>query len=96
MIVVKHSNTWSQSCDNISQYVKVIYALLMSFSRYEFPEHLDLDEYLRSHESTPAHYTLHAVLVHSGDNYGGHYVAYINPAGDGKVKREGIYLTLCL
>lgn len=68
----------------------------MSFPRYEFPEHLDLDEYLRSHESTPAHYTLHAVLVHSGDNYGGHYVAYINPTGDGKVKRQGIYLTLYL
>ena len=32
----------------------------------------------------PADYILHAVLVHSGDNYGGHYVAYINPKGDGK------------
>ena len=69
------------------------HGLLMPFSRYEFPEHLDLDEYLRSQESTPAHYTLHAVLVHSGDNYGGHYVAYINPAGDGKVKRRGINFT---
>lgn len=34
------------------------------------------------HES--ANYTLHAVLVHSGDNHGGHYVVYINPLGDGK------------
>lgn len=31
-----------------------------------------------------AKYTLHAVLVHSGDNHGGHYVVYINPLGDGK------------
>lgn len=28
---------------------------------------------------------MHAVLVHSGDNHGGHYVVFINPAGDGKV-----------
>ncbi|XP_019853744.1 PREDICTED: ubiquitin carboxyl-terminal hydrolase 7-like isoform X2 [Amphimedon queenslandica] len=52
--------------------------------RYEFPEHLDLNEYLKAPEGSPAHYTLHAVLVHSGDNFGGHYVAYINPHGDGK------------
>lgn len=31
-----------------------------------------------------ADYTLHAVLVHSGDNHGGHYVVYINPTGDGR------------
>ena len=29
-------------------------------------------------------YILHAVLVHSGDNHGGHYVVFINPSGDGK------------
>ena len=27
---------------------------------------------------------MHAVLVHSGDNHGGHYVVFINPIGDGK------------
>ncbi len=27
-------------------------------------------------------YLLHAVLVHSGDNHGGHYVVFINPRGD--------------
>ena len=53
--------------------------------RYEFPQHLNLNEYLKTPEESPAHYTLHAVLVHSGDNFGGHYVAYINPNGDGKV-----------
>lgn len=52
--------------------------------RFEFPEHLNLDEYLKEKESTPAIYTLHAVLVHSGDNHGGHYVVFINPKGDGK------------
>jgi len=53
--------------------------------RYEFPEKLRLDEFLKEPEATPADYTLHAVLVHSGDNYGGHYVAYLNPGGEGKV-----------
>ncbi len=52
--------------------------------RYVFPEQLKLDEYLKVPEATPAEYTLLAVLVHSGDNYGGHYVVYINPQGNGK------------
>jgi len=42
---------------------------------------------LQNKETTSADYTLHAVLVHSGDNHGGHYVVFINPAGDGKVSR---------
>ena len=33
---------------------------------------------------TPADYTLHAVLVHSGGPQSGHYVVFINPKGDGK------------
>lgn len=41
---------------------------------------------MKAPESTPAEYTLLAVLVHSGDNYGGHYVVYINPQGKGKVR----------
>ncbi|XP_052767469.1 ubiquitin carboxyl-terminal hydrolase 7-like isoform X2 [Mya arenaria] len=52
--------------------------------RYEFPERLDLEPYLEKKEKTPAIYILHAVLVHSGDNHGGHYVVYISPKGDGK------------
>ena len=56
------------------------------FDRFEFPERLNLDEYLQdADEKDPASYILHAVLVHSGDNHGGHYVVYINPRGDGKV-----------
>ncbi|GBM82029.1 Ubiquitin carboxyl-terminal hydrolase 7 [Araneus ventricosus] len=53
--------------------------------RFEFPEKLNLEEFLKSEEETdPPVYTLHAVLVHSGDNHGGHYVVFINPKGDGK------------
>lgn len=56
------------------------------FFRFEFPELLHLDEYLQTPDPmNPADYILHAVLVHSGDNHGGHYVVYINPKGDGKV-----------
>jgi len=67
--------------------------------RYEFPDHLVLDEFLKEAEPTPAHYTLHAVLVHSGDNYGGHYVACLNPRGDGKVRKSAYtipYLHMCI
>lgn len=52
--------------------------------RFEFYEKISLGKYLQNKEATSADYTLHAVLVHSGDNHGGHYVVFINPAGDGK------------
>lgn len=54
--------------------------------RFEFPETLDLEEFLKDIEfgAPLAKYTLQAVLVHSGDNHGGHYVVFINPKGDGK------------
>lgn len=53
--------------------------------RFEFNEHINLDDYLHEkNEQNPADYTLHAVLVHSGDNYAGHYVVYINTNGVGK------------
>ncbi|XP_015588700.1 ubiquitin carboxyl-terminal hydrolase 7 isoform X2 [Cephus cinctus] len=52
--------------------------------RFEFYEKISLEPYLQAEEATRADYTLHAVLVHSGDNHGGHYVVFINPAGDGK------------
>ncbi|XP_032457106.1 ubiquitin carboxyl-terminal hydrolase 7 isoform X1 [Nasonia vitripennis] len=53
--------------------------------RFEFYEKISLGQYLKSSkELTNADYTLHAVLVHSGDNHGGHYVVFINPSGDGK------------
>ncbi|XP_065225865.1 ubiquitin carboxyl-terminal hydrolase 7 [Planococcus citri] len=52
--------------------------------RFEFYEKISLNQYLQCAGNTPANYTLHAVLVHSGDNHGGHYVVFINPKGDGK------------
>lgn len=52
--------------------------------RLEFDEKLNLDRFLEHPESTPANYTLQAVLVHSGDNHGGHYVVFINPKCDGR------------
>ena len=66
--------------------------------RFEFTENLDLSEFLQNPEATQDEamevdgeekldlgtYVLHAVLVHSGDNHGGHYVVFINPNLDGK------------
>ncbi|KDR24281.1 ubiquitin carboxyl-terminal hydrolase 7 [Zootermopsis nevadensis] len=52
--------------------------------RFEFDEKISLESYLQTPEPTRADYILHAVLVHSGDNHGGHYVVFINPKGDGK------------
>jgi ubiquitin carboxyl-terminal hydrolase 7 len=51
--------------------------------KYEFFEQIELDEYLDKKQSSPATYLLHAVLVHSGDNHGGHYVVFINPKLNG-------------
>ncbi|XP_037936694.1 ubiquitin carboxyl-terminal hydrolase 7-like [Teleopsis dalmanni] len=52
--------------------------------RFEFYEQINLDQFLLEKEKTPADYVLHAVLVHSGDNNGGHYVVFINPKADGQ------------
>ena len=52
--------------------------------KYEFFEVIELDEFLENKPQQPAKYLLHAVLVHSGDNHGGHYVVFINPKLDGK------------
>lgn len=67
-------------------------------NRFEFPDQLPLDEFLQKPDSKdPANYILHAVLVHSGDNHGGHYVVYLNPKGDGKVSvKEPIVRTIFL
>ena len=50
--------------------------------RFEFPYALDLSKYLEDSHNCKTKYILHTVLVHSGDNHGGHYVAYLNPCGD--------------
>ena len=71
----------------IAKYVNLSNYCIYHIFRYEFPEKLALDKFQKVADSSPVSYTLHAVLVHSGDNYGGHYVAYINPKGTGKVRQ---------
>lgn len=66
------------------QYDPVADANIKINDRFEFPDKLNLNKFLQNPEQTPAVYTLQAVLVHSGDNHGGHYVVYINPKCDGK------------
>ena len=57
---------------------------------FEFPYELDLSAYVvedSEKDDCGPKYTkffLQAVLVHSGDHHGGHYVVYINPRGDNK------------
>uniref|UniRef100_A0A7S0I4I2 Ubiquitin carboxyl-terminal hydrolase n=1 Tax=Hanusia phi TaxID=3032 RepID=A0A7S0I4I2_9CRYP len=52
-------------------------------SRFEFPEELDLTDFMDKSEPVdptgPSHYLLHSVVVHSGYSQGGHYYAYIRP-----------------
>jgi ubiquitin C-terminal hydrolase len=66
------------------QYDPITYANVKVNDRFEFPYHLNLEDFLQTRGSSPSRFFLFAVLVHSGDNQGGHYVAYINPRGDGK------------
>ena len=40
--------------------------------------------HVKSSQNDDNTYVLHAVLVHSGDNHGGHYVVFVNPNCDGK------------
>ena len=52
---------------------------------FSFPEILELDNFLADDcppesRAVPNEYTLHSVLVHSGDVGGGHYYAYIRPS----------------
>ncbi|KOB78939.1 Ubiquitin carboxyl-terminal hydrolase, partial [Operophtera brumata] len=55
--------------------------LLDGENKYDAGEHglqdaekgVRFDQFPPENLSTPAHYKLHAVLVHSGDNHGGHY-----------------------
>uniref|UniRef100_A0A0N5AEX3 Ubiquitin carboxyl-terminal hydrolase 7 n=1 Tax=Syphacia muris TaxID=451379 RepID=A0A0N5AEX3_9BILA len=47
--------------------------------RFEFPPLLNLDSYVEDGGVKESNeYMLHAVLVHSGDFHGGHYVVFIN------------------
>ena len=61
---------------------------------FQFPEELDLKDFVKDPTSVNTCYRLHAVLVHSGDNYGGHYVVYVNPKGDGKVRGKTVVMAM--
>lgn len=58
--------------------------------RFEFPQVLNLDGFIeegeRGENTEPYEYVLHAVLVHSGDFHGGHYVVFINTCMSGTAK----------
>src|SRR5207249_3425172 len=65
--------------------------------RFEFPDKLDLEPYIRQSDTVPPVYTLHAVIAHSSYNANkGHYVVFINPKGDGKwYKFDDVVVTRC-
>ncbi|VDN17632.1 unnamed protein product [Gongylonema pulchrum] len=55
--------------------------------RFEFPAVLNLDPFIESSDKKePQDFLLHAVLVHSGDFHGGHYVVFINTNLGGPAK----------
>ena len=64
------------------QYDPLLDANVKVNDRFEFPDVLELDEFVdmqgKESEKSDFVYLLHAVLVHSGDFHGGHYVAFIN------------------
>ncbi|KAL9881399.1 ubiquitin carboxyl-terminal hydrolase 7-like isoform X1 [Glossina fuscipes] len=66
------------------QYDPVTDSSIKYNDRFQFYEQINLDRFLEKEGDTKAEYVLHAVLVHSGDNHGGHYVVFINPKCDGK------------
>ncbi|KAF9179390.1 hypothetical protein BGZ50_006969, partial [Haplosporangium sp. Z 11] len=65
-------------------------AMVKINDRHEFPLNIDLAEFVADGEektkagSNGFQYTLHGVLVHSGDLHGGHYFALLKPERDGK------------
>ncbi|CAK5096106.1 unnamed protein product [Meloidogyne enterolobii] len=65
------------------QYDPLLDANVKINDRFEFTDTLDLTEFIETEEKENSAkdeftYLLHAVLVHSGDFHGGHYVAFIN------------------
>ena len=60
-------------------------AMMKVNDRHEFPESIDLAQYLspNADSSEPWVYQLHGVLVHSGDFNAGHYYAFLKPTPDG-------------
>ncbi|KAF9095753.1 hypothetical protein BGX23_012681 [Mortierella sp. AD031] len=65
-------------------------AMVKINDRHEFPLNIDLADFVAEGEEKQKagpdgfQYTLHGVLVHSGDLSGGHYFALLKPERDGK------------
>ncbi|KAI8605315.1 cysteine proteinase [Dissophora ornata] len=65
-------------------------AMVKINDRHEFPLDIDLADFVAEGEEKRKagpngfKYTLHGVLVHSGDLHGGHYFALLKPERDGK------------
>ncbi|KAG0239645.1 hypothetical protein BGX31_002574 [Mortierella sp. GBA43] len=65
-------------------------AMVKINDRHEFPLEIDLAEFVEDGEDKAKagpdgfKYSLHGVLVHSGDLHGGHYFALLKPERDGK------------
>ncbi|KAF8937723.1 hypothetical protein BGZ58_002267 [Dissophora ornata] len=65
-------------------------AMVKINDRHEFPLEIDLADFVAEGEEKEKaghdgfKYTLHGVLVHSGDLHGGHYFALLKPERDGK------------
>ncbi|KAF9903570.1 hypothetical protein BX616_001592, partial [Lobosporangium transversale] len=65
-------------------------AMVKINDRHEFPLNIDLAPFVEDSEEKQKagpdgfKYTLHGVLVHSGDLHGGHYFALLKPERDGK------------
>uniref|UniRef100_A0A1B0AFB3 Ubiquitin carboxyl-terminal hydrolase 7 n=1 Tax=Glossina pallidipes TaxID=7398 RepID=A0A1B0AFB3_GLOPL len=87
----------ANKCVNFISFPSVLHLHLMRFQydpvtdssikyndRFQFYEQINLDQFVQKEGDTKAEYALHAVLAHSDDNHGGHYVVFINPKCDGK------------
>ncbi|XP_019507278.1 PREDICTED: ubiquitin carboxyl-terminal hydrolase 17-like protein 6 [Hipposideros armiger] len=84
---------------------KVLIILLKRFSDFtgikeekavQYPEHLDMQQYLSQQNAGPLVYSLYAVLVHAGWScHNGHYFCYIK-AGNGQwFKMDDAKVTAC-
>ncbi|XP_032959920.1 ubiquitin carboxyl-terminal hydrolase 17-like protein 6 [Rhinolophus ferrumequinum] len=84
---------------------KVLILLLKRFSDFtgskvekavQYPEHLDMQQYLSQQNAGPLVYSLYAVLVHAGWScHNGHYFCYIK-AGNGQwFKMDDAKVTTC-
>lgn len=79
-----------RSACNCARCLCSLFTMILLLHRLEFPEELDLSEFVDKSipQDTPPVYVLHDVLVHSGDFHGGHYVVFIDPKGNGRVRQR--------